>query len=170
MGPATTKRRSGSVSAGTIVLVLAGMVAIGGLGFAVGRVSAPASTTAGRGTFGGAFANGENPFANGRPLPSGGFAGLGGGRNFGASIQGTVQSVDGSSLTLKLASGQTLTVGIDSSTTYDQQTAGSASDVTTGSTVIIRVSRTGDGGAAASPGAAASAGTLGTASSVTVVK
>ena len=70
---------------------------------------------------------GSAPFANGA-LPSGGFAGLGGGRNFGASIQGTVESVDGSSLTLKPASGQTLTVGLSSSTTYNQQTAGSASD------------------------------------------
>jgi hypothetical protein len=171
MGPATTRRKGGA-SAGTIALVLAGMVAVGGLGFAVGRVSAPATTTTGaRGGFGGGFANGQNHFANGGALPSGGFGGLGGGRGaFGASIQGTVESIDGSSMTLKLASGQTLTVGLSSSTTYDQQTAGSASDVTSGSTVIVRLSRNGDGGPAASPGARASAGAFGSASTVTVVK
>ena len=66
----------------------------------------------------------------------GGFRGLFGG---GASIQGTVDSISGNTLTLKLADGQTVQLSLDGSTTYHAQAAASAGDVKTGGTVIVRV-------------------------------
>ncbi len=50
-------------------------------------------------------------------------------------------------MTIKTATGNTITVGLDSSTTYHQQADASASDVTAGKTVILQV-----GGAGFRPG------------------
>lgn len=170
------RRSSSSGTLGTAALVIAGVLAVGGIAFAAGRLTAPAAAaTSGR--FGnGQFGQGNGPFGNG-PNASGapGFAGRG---DFGPSIEGTVESVDASSITLKLANGQTATIKTDGSTTYSQQTAASSSDVTAGSTVIVRVGFAG-GQPNASPGTggqpAPSTGTSGlltdgTARSVTVVK
>jgi hypothetical protein len=172
--PVVTKKRS-SASAGTAALVLAGALAIGGVAFAAGRLTAPATANGtggfgngqlGTGRFFGQNGNGQVP---GGAVPSGapGFIGRGG--FGGASVEGTVESVDASSITLKLASGQTVTIPTDSSTTYNEQTSSSASAVTPGSSVIVRVDIRGDRGPNASPGAGASPG-IGAAQSVTVVQ
>jgi hypothetical protein len=80
--------------------------------------------------------NGNGEGGEGRGPGDGGF-GRGG---FGSpSIQGTVQATDGKSITLKLANGQTITISLDANTTYSQQTAGSASDVAVGKTVIVSI-------------------------------
>ena len=42
----------------------------------------------------------------------------------GLTVQGTVESVDGDTLTIKTANGQTITVTTGASTTYHTQTAG----------------------------------------------
>ena len=71
-------------------------------------------------------------------------------------------------LTLEVANGSTVTVPIDGSTTYHQQTAATSSDVQQGDSVIVQVS---PGAApAASPGSNGGPGSfqLGAASSVTV--
>ncbi len=67
------------------------------------------------------------------------------------------------SVTIALASGQTVTIGLGSSTTYHQQAAGSQADVAPGKTVILKVN------GRVRPGRAASGAPLGTASDVTVV-
>ena len=157
--PAVRKQRSRSAPA---LLSVAALMAVAGLCFAFGRVSAPAqSTTAG--------ANG----ANGLPaaLGSGGPGDFVGDRGAGpgglASVTGTVVSVSGSSITVQLADGQTVQVATDSATTYHSQTAATIGSVAAGSTVQVQVS----GGGQLNPGASASPSSSGntrTATDVTV--
>jgi len=145
-------------------LGLALAIAIGGVGFAAGRMTAPATANAGGN--GGRFGNGQ--FQGGGQFPGGyffqggpggdGAGGNGGLRgifgNGGASIQGTVDSVSGDTLTLKLANGQTIQVSLSGTTTYHSQASASAGDVKTGGTVIVRLSLDrGQGGAVTTPSA-----------------
>ena len=57
----------------------------------------------------------------------------------GITISGEVTAVSADQLTLKLASGQTIQVGLNGSTTYHSQAPATAADVTTGSTVQVQV-------------------------------
>jgi hypothetical protein len=136
----TTKNRA---STGTALLLVGALVAIGGVAFAVGRVTAPAAaTTPAAGGFGGAgrgAGNGEGGFG-GFGGGAGGAGGFGGGAGRGAagvSITGTVVSIDGSTIQVKLANGTTETLNLGSSVTYRDSTTGTAADVTPGSTVQI---------------------------------
>ena len=61
------------------------------------------------------------------------------GADGGLSIEGTVESSSADTLTIKTASGQTIQVALNGTTTYHAQSAASASDVKTGSTVIVQV-------------------------------
>jgi hypothetical protein len=117
-----------------IALALAGVLLVGGGGFALGRVTAPSRAFAGfRGGTGG----------NGFPGFGGGVGGAGGG-GFGGrgGLQGTVESISGDTMTLKTANGSIVTVTVSSSTTYVKQVAAQASDITQGATVRIGVSFT----------------------------
>jgi hypothetical protein len=142
------------------------VLAIAGVAFAVGRFTAPTAASAGNfpnGAGGGQFfRNGQGGGQNG--ATDGGGAFFGGG----ATIEGTVQSVSGSTLTLMTASGQTIQIALDGSTTYHAQTDASASDVTTGGKVLVRLNLRGAGGGANGP-TASGASTNPTASDVTVV-
>jgi hypothetical protein len=157
--PAIRKPRSRSVPA---LLSVAALVAIAGLCFAFGRVSAPSQSTS-------AGANG----ANGLPaaLGSGAPGDLGANRGAGAgglsSVTGTVVSVSGSSITVQLADGQTVQVATDSATTYHSQTAATIASVATGSTVQVQVSGGTQPNAAASA-SPSSSGITRTATDVTV--
>jgi hypothetical protein len=116
-----------------LALAFAVAVAIGGVAFALGRGTAPVAGTdlsAGGPTFG------NGPFPNASGAPSGG--GFGGGGAAGLSIEGTVTAVDADSVMIETAAGQTIELSIDAATEYHQQEAADASDVTAGSTVIIR--------------------------------
>ena len=131
----TMTPRKNRASAGTALLLVGALVAIGGVAFAVGRVTAPAAATttglgaAGRGT------GGEGGFG---PGGFGGAGGFGGGRNGGAlSVTGTVVSIDANSIQVKLANGTTQTLTLGSSTTYRDSTSGSAADVVPGATVQV---------------------------------
>ena len=138
-----TSRPRGSMWV-NVALGVALAVAIGGVGFAAGRMTAPAPA-AGAGRFGaGQFPGGNFPGGN---FPGGGYfaenGNDGGARGFfgggGASITGTVESISGDALTLKLSSGQTIQVSLNGTTTYHSQAAATSSDVKTGGTVIVRV-------------------------------
>ena len=123
----------------TVLLVSAAAIAVAGISFAVGRVTAPpaaAAATNGRPFFGNGNGN-PNAGGNGNGNGAGGF--FRSGAFGGIGIRGTVTSVDGSTITVKLANGQEVKVQTDSSTTYHQQTSGSASDVANGSSVIVAV-------------------------------
>ena len=161
-----SQRRSIGTS---LVLGLAAVVAVGGLAFAAGRLTAPTAVAATG--FNGARANGgagtgEFPRASGG---TGGFGGLRGAGGAGFGIQGTVTAVASDHLTLQLANGTTINVPLTSSTTYHQQTTGSASDVQVGKQVQVQLTRNTSDGAAASPGAGGATSGFGAASSVTVV-
>lgn len=125
-----------------VALALAGAIAFGGVGFAVGRVTAPAPTFAGfRG------GNGVPGLGDGqRPGNSGGGGGLGLGRGLG--LQGTVTSINGDTLTLQTANGSTITVKLSSTTTFSKQMTGQRSDITQGATVRVGINFT----AGANPG------------------
>lgn len=135
-----------------VALGLALAVAIGGVAFAAGRMTAPRAASAngggaGNGGFrgqGGYFPGGGNFQGGGG---NGGFGRPGGG---GASVQGTVTAVTPTSITMTTASGQTVTINLNSATTYHQQASATASDVKSGSTVIVRIGFAGQGGPTAS--------------------
>jgi hypothetical protein len=171
-----------------VLLGVAVVVAVGGVAFAAGRATAPTTTGTGRfganGPGGGNFVSG--PGASGAPTRGGFGAALGGG---GITIEGTVTAVSADSITLQLASGQSITIPTTSDTTYHSQTAATSSDVASGATVKVELSggRFGGGGQGSGNGnggngngnggqtgpAASGAPTttrgLGSASSVTVV-
>lgn len=161
--------------ASTLVLGLAAVVAVGGLAFAAGRLTAPAAVAATGLNGTGARGNGEFPGAGALGGGTGG-AGTNGTAGFrgagGFGLRGTVTAVASDHLTVQLTNGSTIDIPISSSTTYHQETAGAASDVQVGKQVQVQLSR--PAGATASPGAAASPGAsgvarLGTASDVTVL-
>ncbi len=157
--PVVRPRRTTSIL--NLLLALAALVAVAGVAFAVGRVTTPASTAAAnRATNGGQFGGG--------PRPSGGTGGFGRGFGGAASIQGTVTASSPNSLTISLASGQSVTFATDGSTTFHRETAGSSADVTTGKQVIVQITGRGFGpGESPGPSPAASGGLK--AVSVTVV-
>jgi len=138
-----------------ILLVVAALIAVGGLAFAGGRLTAPAATATGTGGLGGRNdgfgGNGgfPGPFASG--APGLGRAGLGSG----VLLTGTVESVGNGTLTIKTENGTTVDVTIQDATTYHSQSAASAADVTTGSQVQVQLEVGGAGGPAASPRASA---------------
>ncbi len=133
-------------STGTALLLVGALVAIGGVAFAVGRVTAPAAAAAtnaggfggtGRGAGtgeGGGFGGGTGGTGAGGLGGAGGFGRGGAG---GVSISGTVVSIDGSTIQIKLTTGQTETLNLAPTVTYRDSTTGSAADVTPGSTVQI---------------------------------
>ena len=128
-----------------IALGVALLAAVGGVAFAAGRMTAPATAAAaggiGRNGTGFRTGNGEFPggyFGNGGPGGQGGRGGFFGAEG-GVTIQGTVESSSADALTIKTASGQTIQVALNGTTTYHAQTSASSSDVKTGSTVIVRV-------------------------------
>jgi hypothetical protein len=152
-----------------LALAAAVVVAIGGVAFAVGRGTAPASAATDLGAGGPRFGNGAFPDASGAPNRGGGF-GAGGAAGF--SIEGTVTAVDADSVMIETAAGQTIELSIDASTEYHQQEAAEASDVTTGSTVIVQTdgfAGRGQGGPGSSAPPSSGTGPGATAIEITVV-
>ena len=148
-----------------ILLALAFAVALGGVAFAVGRSTAPvaAATIRGNGGAGfvpgGSFApGGANGQGRGGPLGAGG----------GLTVGGTVESIANGKLTVKLASGDTMTFNVDGSTTYRSATPATATDVAVGDSVDVGV--TGGRAAFGGGGATSSAAPDLTARDVTVVR
>lgn len=162
--PAAAKRRRDPL---TILMVAAAFVALGGVGFAAGRVTAPATANAGRGGLGGgggAFAFPGGSFA---PGGNGGLGRIAGG----VSLRGTITEVTADRITLKLANGSTVSIPVDSNTAYHRQASATATDVTTGTEVQVQLSAgAGGGGGGQQPGASGAPGTGGRpASDITIV-
>jgi hypothetical protein len=162
-----------------VLLGLAVLFAVGGVAFAAGRTTAPASAAAASTGAGGTRQGngGQFPTGSGRPAfggngGNGGFRGsLGAGGQI--SISGTVESITADTLTLKTASGQTVQFKLDPSTTYGTQQPATASDVTTGSKVQVGLALGagggGFGGGQRPQASGATSPVTGTAGSVTVV-
>ncbi len=147
------------------VLMIAAVVALAGIAFATGRLTAPASATtaaANGAANGAAGASGAQGGPGGRTRGSfdpnasfapgqGGFGGQAGGQpgggalgggalgGGGASITGSVVSVSATEITVQLANGTTINIPIDSSTAYHAQTSAKGSDVKAGAKVEIQV-------------------------------
>jgi len=137
----------------TILLAVGLLIAVGGVTFAVGRITAPAAATTARGN--GAFGNGGFPAGGTGAAGAGaGAAGLGrGGFGGGVLVTGTVDSISGTTMTLKEASGSTVTVNLAGTTTYHAQAAATSADVTTGKQVQVEVEIAGGFGGQGVPGA-----------------
>ena len=161
----TTRRRMGGLD---LLLAVAAIVAVGGLAFAVGRLTAPTATLAGatgaRGNGGGGF-GGE--LGGNRGGGAGGFGGFGAGGS--VTVQGTVVSVAADHITIKLANGTTVDIPTSSATTYHTQTAATSAAVTAGSTVQVQLDGRPRPGASAAPGSSPAARPARSASDVTVV-
>ena len=161
----TVARRAKSGGILNLLLIGAAILAVGGVAFAVGRSTAPVAAATGRGNGGAGFVPGGSfvPGANGQGR--GGL--LGGG---GLTVSGTVESIANGKLTVKLASGDTVSFTLDGSTTYRSATSASATDVAVGDKVDVGVT----GGRAAfgggGGGATSSAAPELTARDVTVVR
>jgi hypothetical protein len=145
-----------------LLLLVAGAIAIGGLAFAVGRTTAPASSV-----LTGQFPGGQLILPDGSfdPGTTGNVQGGGPFGRGGPTISGKVASIDADSITLTLDSGDTMTVNLDGSTTYHTATDATQADVAVGDDVSVRV----DGGRfQVGGGATSSAAPSVTASDVTV--
>lgn len=137
------------------ILVIAFVVAVGGVAFAVGRTTAPAQASVPTG--GGFVPTGS--FNPGAGVPGGGLGGgFGGGFGGALTIEGTVKSVDGSTLVIQTANGQEVTVDLDAGTTYHEATPADADAVASGDEVTVRAS----GGGQLGPGGGANPGPSGT--------
>lgn len=168
------KPRKSSAAWLNVLLVLAALVAVGGVTFAIGRGTAPVAGggqggndnfAGGNDIVGGNGGHGAAPDASGEPEGFGdGFGGAG------FNLTGTVQSVTGDTLTITTANGRTLELTLGADTTYNTQTPASASDVKNGTRVEVQLQPgAGDGALLRPNGSAAPSGPIGTASSVTVV-
>lgn len=168
-----------------VVLIGAAVVALAGVAFASGRLTAPATAAANTtgNTAQGAGGNGFRQRGSFDPNASfvpgqGGFGGAfggAGGAGAGVTINGKVVNVTATQITVQLANGTTVNIPVDSSTAYHTQTSATSSDVQTGSTVQVEVTGgLGGGGnrgpnASAAPAASGAPRTLGTASSITII-
>ena len=135
-----TTRSNGGGRWVNVLLGVAMVIAVGGVAFAIGRSTAPASAAT-VGTFPGggiAVTPGGSFDPNGGPVVNGGPRGLFGAG--GPTIDGKVASVDGDTMTITLPSGDTMTVKTDGDTTYHQSTPATAADVQVGDDVAVRVS------------------------------
>ena len=161
--PTPVRSKGGGGSRGLMLLYgLAAVIAVGGVAFAIGRMTAPVAAASTRSGFARTGLGPVSSFA-----PGGGRFGLGAGGISGASVRGTVQSITGSTLTLQTASGQTVTIDLTGTTTYHSQAAATASDVKPGSTVQVQIEFNrsafagGGGGGGFGAGGAAGAGAAG---------
>ena len=168
--PARLPGRARRASSTTVLLAVSAIVALGGISFAVGRVTAAGQSGTGSSTAAGA--NGFPGFgANASRSPIIGPGGVNGDLTSGtATVSGSVVSVTSGSITIQEANGRTVTIATGSSTAYHNQTCASGTDVTTGATVIVQTSATGAQSGSGPASASASPGTNGTrtATSVTI--
>jgi hypothetical protein len=128
------------------LLFVAAFVAVGGIGFALGHLTAPSAAAAAT-----AASGGRVGFGGGRGLPSlapgqtfdtSQFGGGAGGRGLGGvsgGVSGTVQSVSANSITVQLANGTTQTIDISGTTTYHSAAAASSTDIKVGTSVTVQI-------------------------------
>lgn len=140
---ARPKPRSATPGWINIALGLAVAVAIGGVAFAAGRMTAPTAVPGANNGFGRNVPGGFQGGGYGRGGYFGGPGNGEGGRGAfgagGATIQGTVTSISADKITITTAGGQTVDIALDGTTTYHLESSASSGDVKTGGTVIVRL-------------------------------
>lgn len=149
-----------------LLLGLAGLVAVTGMAFAAGRLTAPAATTTPAGFNG--FPTGSFNPGN---LPGGGQGGPGGigARLGGVSFDGEVTAISDTSITIRLDNGSTVEVPVDSSTKYSSAAPSSATEVVVGDDVLVQSSQVGFNPGASPDPAASIQPSVGTARQVIVL-
>jgi hypothetical protein len=140
VAPVVVAKRGGGGRWVNVLLGAAAVIAVGGVAFAIGRSTAPATAT---GVVPGGLVIDGGPVGSFDPdvVPGGGPGGpamLGGG----PTIQGTVTAIDADSITIKLASGAEMTFALDRDTTYHESTATDPTTVQVGDEVAVQA----DGG------------------------
>ena len=135
--PITLSIRPAKKSVSLVVAVAVGVVGLGA-GAGIGRATAPQATAVGR------FGDGNFPRPNMSGMPGangqpgmGGFGGMRDGN--GPSLSGTVKSVNGTSVTMALQNGKTVTFNLGSSTKVNKNVAAQPADVAAGATVSVQV-------------------------------
>jgi hypothetical protein len=125
-----------------VLLLVAGMVAIGGIGFALGHLTAPGASAAANPTGRAGFGAGRNlpSLAPGQTFNASQFgAGRSGVGGVGGGVTGTVQSITGSSITIQEAGGTSVTIDLSGNTTYHNETSAKSGDVKVGSSVVVQI-------------------------------
>jgi hypothetical protein len=130
-----------------MLLLVAALVAVGGIGFALGHLTAPAASAAANPTGArGGFGGGRNlpSLAPGQTFDASQFGGIGARAGAGlggvsGGITGTVQSVTATTMTIQEANGTTVTIDLTGSTTYHSETSASSSQVKTGTSVTVQI-------------------------------
>ena len=145
---ANPEPKGSKMSVMAVAFVAALVVAAAGLGFAGGRLTAPANT--GRGNFGNGANGGFQPGASG--LPGGTRGGFGGGFGGNIAVTGTVTAIANGSITVQTSSGQNVTVEVPATVTYHAQAGATATDVSVGSSVELTVKAGGRPDASGAPG------------------
>jgi hypothetical protein len=160
-----------------IVLALAALVAVAGVSFAGGRLTAPQAAAVTGLPQGGALPGGGR-------IPGGAGNGQGGGQGnalgnlgralgSGVAIRGTVSAVAADRISLRLDSGQTIDIPIDTGTTYHRQANAASGDLTTGTPVLVQLGAGATGGGPGGPNASNLPGGIGrfvgTARDITIV-
>jgi len=130
------------------LLFIAAFVAVGGIGFALGHLTAPSAAAAANPTGGarGGFGRAIRSLAPGQTFDTsqfgggnGGFGGRGGLGAVSGGVSGTVQSISGSKITVQLANGTTQTIDISGTTTYHSAAAASSTDIKVGTSVTVQI-------------------------------
>jgi hypothetical protein len=120
------------------LLLVAAFVAIGGIGFAAGHVTAQGGTAAASSAAGGrGFGFARPSLAPGQTFNTSQFGG--GAGAVAGGISGTVQAVNGSTMTIQEANGTSVTIDLSGATTYHSAAAASPSDVSVGATVTVQI-------------------------------
>jgi hypothetical protein len=159
----TTARASKQDRTTLILLVIAAMVAVGGIGFALGHVTAPSGTSGGAANPSGRGGFGRNlpSLAPGQTFNPGDFGGGNGQlrvNGLGGGLSGTVQSITGTTMTILMSDGQSVTVDLTGRTTYHGETSASASQVAVGTTVTVQLDTAALASASPNPGASGGLG------------
>lgn len=148
-----------------MLLLVAAFVAVGGVGFALGHLTAPATSAAANATGGpGGFGPGRNfpSLAPGQSFDPSQFGGGAGARTglggVAGGVTGTVQSVSASSITIQEANGTSVTIDISGTTTYHNETSARSSDVKVGSGVVVQIDTSALASQAPNPGASGGLG------------
>jgi hypothetical protein len=123
------------------LLLIAALVAVGGIGFALGHLTAPSAAAAANPSGRGGFGRGAIPsLAPGQTFNAGQFgAGRGGLGGVAGGVSGTVQSVTPTSITIQEANGTSVTIDLSGNTTYHAAAAASPSDVKVGTSVTVQI-------------------------------
>ncbi|MFI5259210.1 MAG: hypothetical protein ACHQ01_06330 [Candidatus Limnocylindrales bacterium] len=121
----------------TALLSIAFLVAVGGIGFALGHVTAPGAAAAANPTGRAAFA--RPSLAPGQTFNPSTLTGRAGLSAVAGGISGTVQSINGSTMTIQEANGTIVTVDLSGTTTYRGETSASPSAIQVGSSVTVQI-------------------------------